>query len=170
VPLANGVRLVAIGAKWIDNPAAVKAISREGDPSELLRGPLYYVLVMITATLAFWRSSPVGLVVIALMCFGDGLADVVGRRFGRNHKWPFNPSKSYAGSAAMFIAGLACAVALLAIFSAAGHVSVSWQTALPALTAIAAAATLVEALPVNDAIDDNISVPSVAMVLAALLL
>lgn len=170
VPLANGVRLVAIGSKWVDNPAAVKAISRSGDSTELLRGPLYYVLVMVVATVAFWRTSPVGLVVIALMCFGDGFADVAGRRWGKAHKWAFNPDKSYAGSAAMFIGGLGCAAALLAAFSAAGYVSVSWQTAAPALVAITAAATLVEALPLSDAVDDNISVPSVAMVLAALML
>jgi phytol kinase len=170
VPLANGVRLVAIGSKWVDNPAAVKAISRSGDSTELLRGPLYYVLVMIVATVTFWRTSPVGLVVISLMCFGDGFADVAGRRWGRDHKWAFNPDKSYAGSAAMFVGGLGCAAALLAAFSAAGYVSVSWQTAAPALVAITAAATLVEALPLSDAVDDNISVPSVAMVLAALML
>jgi hypothetical protein len=26
---------------------------------ELLRGPLYYVLVLVAATLVFWRESPV---------------------------------------------------------------------------------------------------------------
>lgn len=32
VPLANGVRLAAIGTGLLRNDAAVKAISREGDP------------------------------------------------------------------------------------------------------------------------------------------
>ena len=35
------------------------------------------------------------------MCGGDGLADVVGRRYG-SAKLPFNHSKSWVGSLAMF--------------------------------------------------------------------
>ena len=37
VPLLNGVRLLAIGAGWLRNEAAVKALSRGGESSELLR-------------------------------------------------------------------------------------------------------------------------------------
>ena len=35
-----------------------------------------------------------------------GLADVVGRRLGAGNKLPFNPAKSFAGSAAMFLGSL----------------------------------------------------------------
>ncbi len=41
---------------------------------------------------------------------------------------------------------------------------------LPVLTLIAAVATVVEALPFADKLDDNITVPSVAMLMGALLL
>lgn len=41
--------------------------------AELLRGPLYYVLVLLGTTLVYWRESPVGVVVFSLMCGGDGL-------------------------------------------------------------------------------------------------
>ena len=43
------------------------------------------------------------------MCGGDGLADIVGRRYG-SAKLPFNHSKSWVGSLAMFT-GKAGAVA-----------------------------------------------------------
>jgi hypothetical protein len=39
---------------------------------ELLRGPLYYVLVLILCALVFWRESPVGVISLAMMCGGDG--------------------------------------------------------------------------------------------------
>lgn len=39
---------------------------------ELLRGPLYYVLILILCALVFWRESPVGLISLAMMCGGDG--------------------------------------------------------------------------------------------------
>ena len=68
---------------------------------ELLRGPLFYVLIMTAVTAVFWRESPVGMMVLSLMCGGDGLADIVGRKFGAA-KLPFNKSKSWAGSLAMF--------------------------------------------------------------------
>ena len=68
---------------------------------ELLRGPLFYVLIMTAVTVAFWRDSPVGMMVLSLMCGGDGLADIVGRRFG-TAKLPYNRAKSWAGSLAMF--------------------------------------------------------------------
>jgi hypothetical protein len=31
------------------------------------------------------------------MAAGDGMADIVGRRWGRERKWPFSATKSYAG-------------------------------------------------------------------------
>ena len=46
-----------------------------------------------------------GVAVFSLMCGGDGLADIVGRRLGKTHKLPWNASKSWAGSGAMFLGG-----------------------------------------------------------------
>ena len=77
--------------------------SKDACRSELLRGPLYYVLVLMAATTTYWRESPVGVVAMSLMCGGDGLADVVGRRLGRGNALPWNPAKSWAGSGAMFL-------------------------------------------------------------------
>lgn len=68
-----------------------------------MRGPLYYVLVLLAVTLCFWRDSPAAVVPVALMCGGDGIADIVGRRFGRGNPLPYNSSKSWAGSLAMFL-------------------------------------------------------------------
>ena len=68
---------------------------------ELLRGPLFYVIIMTAVTVVFWRDSPVGMMVLSLMCGGDGLADIIGRRYG-TAKLPFNKAKSWAGSLAMF--------------------------------------------------------------------
>ena len=47
---------------------------------------------------------------ISLMCAGDGLADIVGRRWGASARLPWNPAKSWAGSVAMFL-GACCPVA-----------------------------------------------------------
>jgi dolichol kinase len=64
---------------------------------------LYYVIVLMAVTALYWRGSPVGLIIASLMCGGDGLADIVGRRLGASNPLPWNPQKSWAGSAAMFL-------------------------------------------------------------------
>ena len=52
-----------------------------------------YRCVHVAATLAYWSGAPGGVLVIAILCAGDGLADIVGRRLGRRVKWPHNRDK-----------------------------------------------------------------------------
>lgn len=54
-------------------------------------------MVFIVATMLFWRDTPVGIVALMLMCGGDGLADIAGRRWGRV-RLPWAPRKSWAGT------------------------------------------------------------------------
>ena len=56
------------------------------------------------------------------------------------------------------------------MFVSSGAFALDWSATLPPLLLICAAATVVEALPVTDALDDNVSVPSLAMLLGAMLL
>ena len=171
MPSINLVRLALVGSGAVDDPGLVKSTSRSGDRAELLRGPLYYVVVLAGATLLFWRDSPAGLVAVALICGGDGLADIVGRRWGRGNPLPWNPSKSWAGSLAMLAGGAATAYGFVRLFSALGFLPAYDDAALvPALAAICAAGALVESLPINAVVDDNVSVPLVAAALTMLLL
>ena len=39
---------------------------------ELLRGPLYYVMILILCAVVFWRESPDGVISLSMMCGGDG--------------------------------------------------------------------------------------------------
>lgn len=94
----------------------VNSVSRTADRAELIRGPLIYVLVLIAATALSWRSGVVGVCVVAMMCGGDGVADLVGRRWG-SAKLPWNRGKSWAGSAAMFAGGCALACACVPLLA-----------------------------------------------------
>ncbi|CAG9467391.1 unnamed protein product [Pedinophyceae sp. YPF-701] len=170
VPALNACRLFAIGSGIVVDEGAVRSLSREGDNSELLRGPLYYCLAMTAATVLCWRGSAVGFTSLSLMCGGDGFADIVGRRLGGKARIPWNPKKSVAGSAAMFVAGLCMSVAFLQYFTSLGYMNADVAGSLPALAAVAAAATLVESLPVSDKLDDNLSVPLATYVAGFLLL
>ena len=169
VPLLQGIRLAAIGSGVVKNENAVRAVSREGDRSELLRGPLFYTGVMVVTTALFWRSSPSGVAALSLMCGGDGLADIVGRRLGKGNKLWFNENKSAAGSAAMFIGGFGLSMGLTALFHSLGYLELTAWAAAWRLAVVAAACTLVEALPITRFVDDNISVPVLAIVLGGVL-
>ena len=86
-------------------------MTRSEDRTELLRGPLIYCAVLICATIVSWRTHLPGLCMTAMMCGGDGVADLVGRRLGGKRRIPWNARKSLAGSGAMFAAGLGLMVA-----------------------------------------------------------
>lgn len=66
---------------------------RTGERRELLRGPLQYGLAIAALTAWFWRDSPVGVLGIAVLCAGDGMADIIGRRFGQANKLFYSPQK-----------------------------------------------------------------------------
>jgi len=160
VPLAITIQFILVGLGVMQDEAAVQAMSRTGDRREILRGPLYYGLVFVLLTIFYWRDSPIGIVALMLMCGGDGLADIVGRRFG-TLAVPWNTTKTWAGSLGMFLGGWIFAAAILAIYVLAGIFPVAFTSYLPAITIIALAGTLVESLPFPDI--DNITVTLVAV-------
>ncbi|XP_048325361.2 probable phytol kinase 1, chloroplastic isoform X2 [Ziziphus jujuba] len=167
VPLVNCLRLVVHGFQLVDDDGLIKSVTREGNPKELLRGPLYYVLILIICALAFWRESPVGVISLAMMCGGDGIADIVGRKFG-SKKIPYNPSKSWAGSISMFVFGFLVSIGMLYYYSALGFMVLDWPLTVQRVALVSMVATFVESLPITKVIDDNISVPLASMVTAFL--
>ncbi|KAL8159899.1 LOW QUALITY PROTEIN: hypothetical protein V2J09_001436 [Rumex salicifolius] len=162
IPLANCVRLLINGLSLTTDKGLIKSVTRDGSPDELLRGPLYYVLVLIVCALVFWRDSPVGVISLAMMCGGDGVADIIGRRFGYL-KLPYNEHKSWAGSISMFAFGFLVSLAMLYYFSYLGYFTLDWPWTAKRVALISLLAAIVESLPV---IDDNISVPVASMILA----
>jgi phytol kinase len=105
---------------------------------------------------------------VMLLCGGDGLADIVGRRLGRQ-KLPFNPNKSWAGSLAMFLGGYAFAAGFVLLFSRLGLLTppVEAPRAAWVVAVLALAATLLEALPVGEY--DNLTIAVSAVLLGLLM-
>ncbi len=169
VPFAVTAQFVLVGLEVIKDPAAVEAMSRTGNPREILRGPLFYGIVFVVMTLVFWSHSPVGIMALMLMCGGDGLADVIGRRYGRA-KLPWTKAKSWAGSAAMFLGSFIFAFVFVALFNALGYFKPALDpgTSAIAVGIISLVATLVESLPFRDI--DNITTTLAALVTAWVLI
>ncbi len=164
VPLLITAQFALIGLGIIKDEAAVQAMSRTGDRREILRGPLFYGLIFVLLTVLYWKS-PAGVAALMLLCGGDGIADLVGRRWGR-HPLPWSRRKTWEGSLAVFLGGWLLAAAVLAVYVAAGAFPAPWAAYLPPLAAVALLAAAVESLPPEEI--DNLTVPLAAVLLARL--
>ena len=154
VPFAITVQFALIGLGIIKDDASVKAMSRTGDPKEILRGPLFYGIMFVVLTLVYWKDSPIGIIALMMMCGGDGIADVVGRRIP-SPRLPWSRDKSIAGTLGVFIGGWIMSSILIYISVAAGVFAGSFANYILPITVIALAGALVESLHYKDI--DNIS-------------
>lgn len=137
-----------------------------GSSQEAIQGPLIYTLVLLACTLLFFRSDPIGVVAVLQMAVGDGLADIVGRRYGRK-KWPFSANKSYVGSLAFVLGAFSVTASMLQWFAVTDVMDINVTAALPKLLFITLLCAAVELWEVAD---DNWTVPLTAGLAAKILL
>ncbi len=166
IPLLITAQFFLIGIGVIKDKASVEAMSRNGDPKEILRGPLFYGIVFVLLTILFWTDSPIGIIALMILCGGDGFADIVGRRVSST-KLIWSPNKSIAGTLAMFFGGTIFSLLIIFIFSQRGLLGINIQDIYPKIILMNLVATIVESLPLPDW--DNITV-SLTVVLLGLIL
>jgi phytol kinase len=154
VPLVITIQFALIGFGILKDEASVKAMSRTGDPKEILRGPLYYGIMFVVLTIVYWKDSPIGIIALMMMCGGDGIADIVGRKFN-SAKLAWSKDKSVAGSIAVFIGGSVMSVIIIFIYVNAGVFAGTITNYLLPITAIALVGMLVESFPYKDI--DNVT-------------
>jgi len=155
VPLVITAQFALVGTGIIKDEAAVKAMARSGDRREILRGPLFYGIMFVAMTLIYWKDSLIGIPALMMMCGGDGIADIIGRRV-RSPKLPWSPEKSLAGSLSVFAGGWLLTMLIFAIYVWMGAFSGPVTRFLLPVTWIALGATLVESLPFKDI--DNLTI------------
>lgn len=165
VPLLITTQFALVGTGLIKDEAAVKAMSRTGDRREILRGPLFYGIVFVAVTLIYWKDSLVGIPALMIMCGGDGIADIVGRRV-KSPKLPWSHEKSVAGSLSVFLGGWLLTVLIFALYVWLGAFSGPVTRFLLPVTWIALGAMLTESLPFKDV--DNITVTVASLVIGHL--
>ncbi len=115
-------------------------------------GTLFYAISMGVLSASFWQDYPQYAVIgILVMAWGDGMAAIIGQRFGK-HKYQVGQiTKSWEGSLAMMSAALIVTSAIL--FSVEGN---SWQIWVISV-AVALVATISEAFSKLGL--DNLTVP-----------
>lgn len=176
IPALFGVALVtsALARKTDSGRAALgRSISRHGNPREALQGPLYYTGVFVVLSLILFRNVTAAVATMQL-CLGDGLAEVVGRRYGGSSKWPFPwvADKSVAGSSAFAITAFAgsCGAVFWFHYFQLCDLSLADSSTVASLAFISLACSAVELAPTSIVGDDNVAIAVLAVILCSLTL
>lgn len=146
------VLLIIKGLTADSNDEAVKTMTRTGDRRELLKGPLYFTLVMCLMGTVYYKT-PLALTAMGVLAWGDGLAPIFGKRYGKNKYYIF-AEKSLQGSATFLLFGFLGAILFNAIFYDSFDIGFILVAVI--------IATIVEAFSPRDA--DNILIPLVIIV------
>jgi phytol kinase len=167
IPLLITIQFAAVGLGIVKDQAAVDAMSRNGDRKEILRGPLFYGIVFVLLTILFWRDSPIGIIGLMIMCGGDGLADIVGKKYGKIYL-PWSPRKTWAGTLSVFYGGWILTVGIMAAYSAMGVFPHHLAEYFLSITILALIGASIESLPWRDI--DNVTVPAAVILLGYFIL
>lgn len=187
VPILNGLRLyIAANSPNANNnnnnntasssseSALAQAVSRSGDSKEALGGPFIYVMMLAMSIMCFWTDAPHGIVAMSTLAAGDGMADLVGRRYGANTaRWPYNTKKSIVGSLAFVVASTITAFTLILWiqYTHSGLLTLSAQYTTSEIAInvalISIVAAIVETIPWLG--DDNYTVPISAAIVSLVL-
>ncbi len=167
IPFLISIQFLLVGLGLMKDQASVDAMTRRGDRREILRGPLIYGIVFVILTIVFWTDSPAGVIALMMLSGGDGLADIMGKRFG-TIPLPWSKNKTWAGSIAMFLGGTVFSTVVIITFLHAGIWSAPLGSFIYPILVIGLVSTAVESLPIEEY--DNITVPVIAVLMGLFLL
>lgn len=149
------VLLVQKGLFAADDDQAVKTMTRTGDKRELLKGTLYFVVVAMICGTLFYKQTA-GVLAMAMLGWGDGLAPIVGTKLGKM-QYRILSNKTVEGSIAFFAGAF-----LAGLFFIQLIVPEAYNPGKIAL--IALAATVVEGASPKEV--DNILIPVTVIALS----
>jgi phytol kinase len=123
-------------------------------------GTFFYAVSIGVLTAIFWNLNlpHYGVIGILIMAWGDGLAAIIGQRFGKHPYTIFGNTKSWEGTSTMFV--VSYVIVLIVLFSVQGNSWSTWMVGIP----VAIAATAVESIAQWGL--DNLSVPLISAGLA----
>ena len=152
------VLLIQKGLFAADDDQAVKTMTRTGDKRELLKGTLYFVIVaMICGTLYYKQFA--GVLAMAILGWGDGLAPIIGTRYGKL-KYRVLSDKSVEGSLAFLVGSIFAGLFFVRLIVPESFDAVKIVT-------IAFIATVVEGISPKEV--DNLTIPFAVIVAASYL-
>lgn len=124
-------------------------------------GTVYFPLAAALTAIVFWGHPPLMVGALMPLTWGDGLASVFGRLYGRHSYTILGSRRSLEGSAAFFAFGLL--FTWLALWYLPGTPALNPLTALVPALAVITVTTLVEALSIFGI--DNLTITTSAVLL-----
>jgi dolichol kinase len=177
VPILFIILFIAIGTGMLKNEEFVNTMSREGKPSELLKGTLFYAIIMLISCIFFWYVPvdatlqpnfavfvPTAIIIFGPLAGGDGFADLIGRRFGKR-KFHIFAEKSLLGTLSMFVFSLLATLGLLFVFWLVLDpiwASVNVSTLIVPILVVCLVCTIIEVFSPKNL--DNLLVPLFAVI------
>lgn len=127
-------------------------------------GTVYFPIAAAAVALLFWEQQPLMVAALMPLTWGDGLAPVVGRAYGKRTYFVYQHMRTVEGSMGFFAAGFL--FTWLALWVIPGPPAISPLTAvLPALV-IMLSTTLIEAVSIWGL--DNLTITAVAILILKL--
>jgi phytol kinase len=116
-------------------------------------GTFFYAVSIGVATAIFWPLNlpHFGVIGILIMAWGDGLAAIIGQRFGKHPYTVFGNTKSWEGTLTMLV--VSYAIVSLVLLTVNGNIWQTWVVGIP----VAIVATGVESIAQWGL--DNLTVP-----------
>lgn len=158
VPLVMTTKFALIGVGLLEDRDTVETLSRLGKREDILRGPLLYGIVFVLSTYFNFKQTR-GVIGLMCLCFGDGSAEIVGRRFGGQWKLGWSTEKSWPGLVAFLAASTLFSLAMMWVLSGIdedGYEVIPMSQAVARVLFAAVCAGLVESVSLSDI--DNITV------------
>lgn len=122
-------------------------------------GTTYFALALIGPVWLFWQQPALMVAAMMPLTWGDGLADLVGRRFGRRHYTVGRHRRSIEGTVAFVVGAFLATAAALQLLPPA----IPLQSALLLAAGVAVCCALVEAVSIADL--DNLTITATALLL-----
>ncbi len=127
-------------------------------------GTVYFPLAASVVALIFWEQPPLMVAALMPLTWGDGLAPVVGKAYGRRHYIVASHTRTYEGSMGFFVACLL--FTWLALWVVPGPPLITpLQAIIPALI-LSIATTFIEAISIWGL--DNLTITAVAIFILSL--
>lgn len=147
---------------FVDWKYGLIASMASSDESNL--GTVYFPIAAGVVAWLFWETPPLMVAALMPLTWGDGLAPVVGRTYGRNAYFVYNHKRTLEGSAGFFVAGFL--FTWLALWLVPGMPMITPVAALAPALVITTATTLTEAVSIWGL--DNLTITAVAILILKL--
>ena len=175
VPFLFFLTFLLKGTRGSPDDKDVKTMTRTGDPRELLKGPLYFTIVMMVAGTILYGTYA-GMLMMAIVGWGDGIAPYIGQRWGKRKYKTLGREKTLEGSVGVLLFSIAGCLVFYVLLGIIGDLDFGTNSIILAnagdnvditiiivvIVILSVVAMIIEALSPSD--QDNLLIPASTLI------